>query len=252
MAAFTILAAISFMPTRPIYGAANTVDFCFNSWPPYAWVEDGEPVGISIDILREAARRAGLTATFGHLPWKRCLQLVQEGKFDAVVDAAERDEFTQGPSSYVVYTDTIWVREDDPLTAANPQALRGRTLGIVDGYHYGNGLTEDPRIVLEPAVNDEMNIRKLAFGRVDAIIADFTSTMAFALANQLRIRPLLPHISFDRLYPSFNKGRGKLQASINRAIAKMLEDGFVDRVYRKHIGSSLRELEKAVAATVSE
>ena len=64
---------------------AEHVRFCFSPWPPYAHVQDGEATGVSIEILREAARRARLEASFHEYPWKRCLHLVTQGELDAVV-----------------------------------------------------------------------------------------------------------------------------------------------------------------------
>lgn len=90
----------------------NEVRFCFNSWPPYVKVEQDQSTGITVDILREAARRAGLKVSFRELPWNRCLQNVRDGEFDAVLDAAERTEFLRGPVSFSLHTYSFWIRDD--------------------------------------------------------------------------------------------------------------------------------------------
>ena len=116
--------------------------FCFNAWKPYAYTEAGRIDGLSIVILKEAARRAGYTAEFAELPWKRCLILVEAGEYDAVMDAAARKQFLQGPTSYVVYTNTFWVRGDDVVDKFSLAALREKTVGMVSGYVYPEDLCQ--------------------------------------------------------------------------------------------------------------
>ena len=225
--------------------ASETVSFCFNDWPPYSVMKDGNAEGISVDILREAADRAGLAATFYELPWKRCLQMVKSGQVDAVMDAAHRDEYVQGDASSTVYTNTFWVRTDDPLEAFDTADLPGRSVGLVDGYQYGKELDEilaQPEIVKEYSKDDSTNIRKLSFKRVDIIIGDFASTQYFAAENGLSLRALLPSYSFDHLYPSFNKDKAAIQSRVNEALKSMIADGAVDNIYMKTLGVSFSDV----------
>lgn len=221
--------------------AAEThgVAFCFNDWPPYAMSTDDGAKGLSVDILREAARRAGLAVRFVALPWKRCLQAVEAGEVDAVMDAADRPEFIHGAVSYTVYTNTFWVRTDDPMTKFDAKALAGRRLGLVAGYVYGDALDRlfaDSGATIEEAVDDGTNIRKLAYGRTDIIVADFVSTHIFAADNQLDLRALQPAHSLDRLYPSFNPARRETMAAIDTALQSMCADGWIERAYEAQIG----------------
>lgn len=216
-----------------------TVRFCFNIWPPYAQRDGSGFDGISIDLLTEASRRAGLTAAFEELPWNRCLEMVRQGEIDAVVDAMDREEFLQGPSSYSVYSNTIWVRDDSDVTALSFDALASRTVGLVHGYQYPEDLLReltDAGMNNEYSVDDAANMRMLAAGRVDAIVADLVSTLSFARDHGLAIRPLVPDHSADRLYPSFNPDRTDLQKAVDAALAEMIDDGTVDQVYRDYLG----------------
>lgn len=219
--------------------AQSTIRFCFNSWPPYVQKDETGISGISVDILTEAARRAELTAVFEELPWNRCLEMVRQGSMDAVVDAAGREEFLYGPNSYSVYTNTIWVREEDALASSSFELLAGGRIGLVHGYEYPDALYGDmTKVGLNYAysVDDAANIRMLAFGRVDAIVADLVSTLNFVREHGLSIHPLHPNHSVDRLYPSFNPHRTDLHRSLDAALAEMIDDGTVDRVYRDHLG----------------
>lgn len=229
--------------------AKDTISYCFNSWPPFAMVENGQPAGISIEILAEATRRAGYRPVFTELPWNRCLDEVEQGRIDAVVDAASRDEFIQGPVSYSFYSNTIWVREGDLLQRYEAAQLRERTVGLVDGYDYPPSLLDDLRQAgarFETTVDDPTNIRKLSFGRVDAIIADLVSTMQFARSYGLSLRPLKPTHSADSLFPSFNLDAADRQSAVNEVLQELISDGSVDAAYRRFLDLGYCELAQSI------
>lgn len=221
------------------------VRYCFNDWPPYAMMTDGEAGGISVEILREATKRAGMKANFVELPWKRCLEMVRRGSLDAVIDAAERPDFRQGEVSFSYYTNTFWVREDFPIDSLDFTALAGKTIGVIDGYVYPDALMEDigrAGMRIETSIDDGTNIRKLAFGRVDSIIGDYVATLRFAEENGLALKPLAPTHSADRLYPSFNKDRADLHKQIDERLAGMMADGTIEAIYRRYLGKSLDDI----------
>ena len=223
----------------------GTVRFCFNEWPPYTYFKNGKATGVSVAILSEAAGRAGLEPKFQELPWKRCLNMVLAGRIDAVVDAAQRDEYLQGPVSHSIYTDTFWVRAGSAITAVNLQDMRDKSIGLVSGYKYGKALAPmiaSPAVDKEYSVDDTSNVRMLKFGRVDVIVGDHVGTKSIADKLGVSLRPLLPSPSFDRLYPSFNRNQTQLHRKIDDALKTMMDDGTVDAIYRREIGIPFADL----------
>lgn len=222
---------------------AKTVSFCFNEWPPYATMDMGKAAGVSVEIIRAASKIIGHEAEFTELPWKRCLQMVKEGRIDAVIDAAKRDDYLQGPTSFSVYADTFWVHEDSK--AKRIDDLRDGRIGLINGYEYAPRLTRriaDLGMTVELAVDDPANIRMLAFKRLDAIIGDTVGTLHFARSHRLSLRPLLPPFNTDPLYASFNRNRSALQRQYDQAFKALIEKGTVDEVYRTHVGQGFRDL----------
>lgn len=233
----------------------HSVRFCFSNWAPYAVWDDTGANGISVDILRTAAQRAGLSAQFEELPWNRCLEMVRQGRIDAVIDAAGRDEFLQGPTSYSEYTNTFWTRVDGNLSELSFEKLRGKKIGLVNGYSYPEELTreiESAQLVVDRSVDDATAIRKLAFGRVDIIVGDYVGTLLFARKHNLKIRPLSPTHSSDRLYPSFHPSRGDLQRAIDHALQTMQADGSIKRIFKTHLGLDINRPDGAAGAVPAQ
>lgn len=223
--------------------AADTVSFCSDHWPPYSALSDGEIRGISVDVAREAARRAGLTAKFQELPWNRCLEMVRQGLMDAVLDAAPREEFVTVSTSVSSYTNTLWVRAGSGLTRMDFSELAGLRMGLVDGYWYPEDLMAKitgAGMIIDRSVDEATAIRKLAFGRVDAIVADRIVTRHFANRHNLALRALVPDHSSDMLYMSFNSEKAGLRDRIDTALAGMKRDGTIRDVFVRHLGPGVQ------------
>ena len=69
--------------------AARTLIVAINDAPPYRIVTEttDEPVysGIYVDVVREAARRAGIDLVFQVVPFKRALHLMESGQADLML-----------------------------------------------------------------------------------------------------------------------------------------------------------------------
>lgn len=242
--AVLVLVATLIPSTGLCADAKDRATFCYNDWPPMTQTVSGRAEGISIAMIREAGRRIGVATEFREFPWKRCLLLVEKGEIDAVIDAAKRKEFIHGQASFSGYSDTIWIRRtDDPRNLSD---LKGASFGLVEGFSYDDkttGAIEALDATVAFAVDDPTNIRKLAFGRVDAIIADLASTLHFAQTNKLEIQPILPPVYVEPLYVSFNKDRAPLMARFDAAFRRLLDEGFADTVYARYLGMTFSELD---------
>lgn len=241
--AIKVAALLSF--GAPVMAQGAELRFCFNDWPPYT-SEDAKGIqGISIDIIRAAAAKSGLSVSFEKLPWNRCLEMVRQGGLDGVIDAAKRPNFLQGPASFSAYTNTFWVDRDSALQHFEPAGLSGKTVGLVSGYTYPAdllGILSKAQVTIDYSVDDGTNIRKLAFGRVDAIVADYANTKFLTHTKNLTIRALAPTHSSDNLYPSLNSALTVEHAALNAALEALLRDGTVDQIYRDHLGIGFDEL----------
>ena len=55
------------------------------NYPPLSFREDGELVGIEVDLAREVVRETGLTVTIKQVPWAELIPALQSGKIDVIM-----------------------------------------------------------------------------------------------------------------------------------------------------------------------
>lgn len=226
---------LSLLPLSAI--SDEQVTFCYVDWPPYTETLDGEVHGISASIIRRAAENIGRQISFVKREWDDCLERVKTGEFDAILDAAKRDAYLQGPTSINSYIDTFWVTNDSNINRYDQ--LKGGRVALVKGYNYDERLLEHLRnleMKVVRGVDDLGIVRGLAAGQFDAAVADLAGTFYLVRKENLDIHPILPPFSEDRLFHSFYSGRPELQREFDRAFAQLLEQGFVDEVYEQYIG----------------
>lgn len=217
--------------------SSDPVTVCFAEWRPYTKMSDAGADGISVSIIRRAAEMLGREIRFIEHSWNECLQKVKDGEFDVVLDAAERKEYLQGPTSFSIYSDTFWVSNSSNISRY--EQLSGGKLALVDGYVYDERLQahiKNLELEVVWGVDDQTIVRDMAQGRVDAAVADLASTFTLVREENLKAHPILPPFTFDRLYASFYSGKPDLQREFDRAFAQLMEQGYVDEVYKKTLG----------------
>lgn len=148
-----------------------------------AGAEVAEPPGAAVELMREAAVKAGCPLSLQRLPTGRLLASLDAGTIDAMLtyapevvgagpnvvyplDRAGRPDPARGMRLYTM----VFVRAADglPRGGAPAELLRGRVVGLSQGAQHikllrGLGLTVD-----DGAANPALNFEKLKLGRIDA------------------------------------------------------------------------------------
>lgn len=242
----TVLILQAPFPARVVAADApdkDTLYFCFVDWPPYTEFSGGKANGLSVVLMREAARRIGMRAVFDALPWKRCLVEVLEGNYDVVVDAARRDGFIQGPTSVTAIAYVMWVHPKSKLKRYDRlKAWQTRVMATVNGYVYGPQIDELDAKHRDQSPSDLVALRKAELGRVDGALVDLVNGRLLVESNNLQLRPLSPAVHTQPLFPAFNSGLTDIQRKFDAALAEMLEDTTVDYHYQRHLGLTYEDL----------
>ena len=152
---------------------------------------DGQWQGLSVDVLRTLAARAGDTVRFGIYPWARAQAMVQRAQADILIGpykSPERDklfDFVDLPfyrDRLVFYArsgdNPPWRGEFGPLAATRIAAVRG--------WHYGARFDQArPRLDISEVNQLENGVQMLMHGRVDLLATNERNSAARDQYNAL-------------------------------------------------------------------
>ncbi|MBB5018160.1 polar amino acid transport system substrate-binding protein [Chitinivorax tropicus] len=152
--------------------AELTIRLTNGEWPPYL-----SPTlphdGLASRIVRAAFAERGIKVEYGFFPWKRAFELAKEGAWDgSVVWMKNREREQQFHfSAPVIHSDYVFFhRRGLVFDWREINDIRPYRIGLSDGYDYGKDVSASQRngqLKVEVATSDLINLRKLAWGRID-------------------------------------------------------------------------------------
>lgn len=170
---------------------ACTLKLAYQEWPPFVILDPngGDPTGLDIESAKLLAKEAGCELEMKEVPWKRSLENLKQGSIDIITGASwteERAQYAHYSNAYRNETLAVFVQKDKVGTykassLENFLQIPDITFGIQRGAAYGSqfeALSIRPEFTkkLRKATDDEQNIKKLANGRIDSMLASLEST----------------------------------------------------------------------------
>lgn len=146
-----------------------------DNWPPYAYVKDGQPAGLSIDLVKAALKHEGAEVQIQQVPYLRCLALTEpEGKEVACANTAKNEDLANKylfPSNYLFRSRGLIVANKRSLkkTAKKPKFVADldfKTVALPSGFTFGKEFDENSRIVRYYTMNDMTSLKLVESGRV--------------------------------------------------------------------------------------
>ncbi|MGE5548700.1 MAG: substrate-binding periplasmic protein [Solirubrobacterales bacterium] len=142
---------------------------------------DAERPGISVEMMREAAKRAGIEIKFVRMPWVRCLKSLERGEVDAIFNSSFKEDrlplgvypMAAGKPDHHRRIDTITYalyRVKGGKVTFNGKAITGLDgpVGAPAGYSILTDL-KAMGVATEEAPDTVINFKKLASGRIPAV-----------------------------------------------------------------------------------
>ena len=144
-------------------------------WPPLDFVEKGEPMGYSIDLIRLLAGKLGLTLEFVNgVSWS---ELLEKGKqreidlFPVIVNTSERRNFLDFTRPYLSIGESLYVSE----TLKNKKSfseMDGFTVAMVKDHAFEAELKKRyPKIKLLEVSSLLEGLKSVANGNADGVVA---------------------------------------------------------------------------------
>lgn len=218
-------------------------------YPPFEFVdENGEIVGFDIDMANEIGRRMGIEVEVVDMPFDSLIAAVQEGKIDISIAAFN---YTEERDKSVDFTDPYYYAEDGFLVAegftgeiTKPEDAANYLVGVQTGATADSWVTDN---LVEAGLMPEENVFRyermdqaaldVKNGRIDILITDYIPAMA--LAEEVGGLTVIYHaeVSTGPVNIITPEGSTELTEALNKVIAEMLEDGFIDQLSTKWIGT---------------
>lgn len=155
-----------------------------DDWAPYSYTDKStrgqgqEPVGFSPRLIRAAFATQGVNVKFIAVPFSRCMRLAQtaqvSGCFNASITDDNREDYIWHDPPMFAEELSIFGAPDSGAKPLKPSDLRGKRVGITNGYTYPSAFSHDPQIIKFAANSDENLIEMLLNKRVDFILMNRT------------------------------------------------------------------------------
>lgn len=215
-------------------------------YPPYEFIDAaGNLVGFDIELMEEIARRMGVELEWQDMPFDSLIAAVQEGKIDMSIScfnfSEERARLVDFSDPYYTSMDAFIVAEGFAGTFNNPEDAANFKVGVQSGTVQDEWLTDE---LIDTGLLSESNLFRyervdqaaldLQVGRIDILMAD--DVPAKAIVSQfdgLRIiyEGMLYTGPINIVLP---KGAGDLQVEVNRIIAELEAEGFIEALAEKY------------------
>ena len=221
-------------------GAAGAADLRLASdiWPPFT-DKAGHP-SFATELVHEALTRSGYQARTTIMEFEAVIQGFGMGNQDcsaAMWRDAERENYLLFSNpSHENRLDLVG-RKGDDVAAKSLADLKGRKVGVVAGYSYGEAVETENGPAFVEGVSDQENLSRLLAGQIEFMLVD-ELLISHVLDHQptevgqyleigttaLISRPL--HFAVLKGYP----GAETIVAKFNEAITGMIADGSYNRI----------------------
>ena len=237
MKRLTNIAVITCLLTVVGTWAAAAKTYKMGAFPIPLLIED-QNQGVFVELFKEVAKRTGESFEFVVYPTQRTRKLFAERELDGMFPGLEQSMEGKYARSTVFYSknEVVFVRAGTALITEVAQ-LEGKKVGLTKGYTYGAGITSNPKITLEYADSDVVNMNKLSKERIDAFVVEEKSGLK-ALKDtgvtNVVYDPTKPLSAREVFFAFQDTEEGRVLADkFSKALEEMKKDGTFEKIMSK-------------------
>ncbi len=206
--------------------------------------EDGDYVGIDIELLAAIAEDQGFEYELAPMNFSAGLQALEANQVDGMIAAMgitpEREESFDFSNPYFESGPVMAVRDDDE-DISSYEDLDGKTLAVkvgTTGAEFAAELAEEYDIEISQFEDSATMYEDVLAGHSDGAIEDYP-VMAYAIQQGLDLRfPEEPELG-DEYGFAVNLGQNQeLLEMFNAGLANVLEDGTYEEIVERYLGDS--------------
>ena len=203
---------------------------------PYEFYQDGEIVGVDIDIAKEIAKELGKELVVKDVSFDFLINEVKSGKADfaaaGISITDERKKQVDFTDEYTVSNQVVVVKKDSPITSFDEISNKkiAVQLGTVADLYVSDNYPDATLVQHKKYLSAVEDIKA---GKSDCLIMDELPAKEIVEANtELKI---MDGVLFqDRYGMIVKKGNDKLRKQINKVLKRLVDDGTIDKLVLKY------------------
>lgn len=210
-------------------------------YAPFTFVDEtGKLTGYDVEVITEAAKRAGIKINFVPTPWDSMFLGLESKKYDIIANQIgknpDREKKYLFSESYLVSGAQLIVKDTNKkITSLND--LKGKKVGTSVGSNYNKLLTEFDK-------NKEINLvyydgdvtqvfQDISLGRIDATVNDRLTVGENIKKLGLKVKTVGKPLNEVPSFFVFRKDSADLKAKIDKALLSMKKDGTLGKISKK-------------------
>jgi len=232
-----LLSIVLFIST---FGLAQTTELKLASdvWPPFTNIENEN--SFALDLVNEALGRIDVACTFEIVKWNEVIAGINAGIYDgsgAMWLDDDREEKYMFSSTYLQNQLILVGAKGSDVSASSFAELKGKRIGIVEDYAYGDSLLNSKEITLVEGKSDQQNLERLLSDKIDYMIVD---ALLIQYLLKYQVNDVSEHLSIAKtpiLVKSLHLGLRKdipgseqILSRFNEEIKTMIADGSYNRI----------------------
>lgn len=217
--------------------AGGTLVMATNAeFPPYEYYEDGDIVGIDVEIAKAIAAKLGMELQIEDMAFDAIIPAVTSGKADfgaaGMTVTEERQRSVEFTDTYANSNQVAIVKEDSDITGSD--ALAGKIIGV-QLVTTGDALATEIKDATVERYNKGLEaVQSLTQGKIDAVVIDQATAEAFVKKTE-GIKILEEKMSEEEYAIAIKKGNMELVEKMNEAIKELKEEGKIDEIVAKYM-----------------
>lgn len=233
--------AILLLSCSALLARAETLVAIDNANPPFMYLLEGQPQGLYPQMLQAIFARLGEPLLIQPMPWKRALLRGAAGEVGiaGIYRNAERIKLFDYSEPIFEERLLLYVQQDKPFTFDQIGDLHGKRIGVIRGWSYSEDFDQavrEGRILAQEGSSDEANLRKLASGRLDAVVViELAGQRLLQLPGMEHLTALPQPLSINPTFLVFAKqaDRRELLQRFNQELRDMRQDGSLQRLVQQ-------------------
>lgn len=203
---------------------------------PYEFYQDGEIVGVDIDIAKEIAKELGKELVVKDVSFDFLINEVKSGKADfaaaGISITDERKKQVDFTDEYTVSNQVVVVKQDSSITSFDEISNKkiAVQLGTVADLYVSDNYPDATLVQHKKYLSAVEDVKA---DKVDCLIMDELPAKEIVKANsELKI---MDGVLFqDRYGMIVKKGNDKLRKQINKVLKRLIDDGTIENLVLKY------------------